>query len=290
MANIHWSVVVPVRGHSPDLAKLVAAMERQTFPAAEWELLVVDDGSAEPVRLAPGNGFAVKLIRQQPSGPGPARNRGVAAARGEWVAFTAADCEPAPDWLSRLEKAALHSPDTALGGTVRCGLPRSSTAMTSHLIVEHLTSRLNRDPQDARFFTPNNLAVPAKSFRSIGGFGSDYGLGTGEDRDFCARWRASGRRIVAAPEAVVVHTHPLTLRGLLRQQYRYGRGSGIYRRSQQSAGTPVPFESARFYLEAFLAPWRGSAPCENRWVVAALMGASQAINAVGVVRELAAGK
>jgi glycosyltransferase involved in cell wall biosynthesis len=281
-----WTVVVPIRGRVADIAKLIASLERQTFPSANWELVVVDDGSAEPVRL-PETAIRAKVVRQLPSGPGPARNCGVAEARGEYIAFTAADCEPAADWLASLENASLRSPGTGLGGTVQCGLPRSAAAMTSHLIVEHLTQHANRDPGNAEFFTPNNFAVPAEAFRSMGGFGTAYGIGTGEDRDFCARWRASGLRIVAVPEASVVHTHALTVRGLLRQQYRYGRGSGIYRNARRLQGTPVPFEAVSFYLGSLRAPWRSASACHQPWVVAALMAACQAVNALGVIQELA---
>jgi glycosyltransferase involved in cell wall biosynthesis len=268
------------------LAKLVAALERQTLPRDCWELIVVDDGSVEAVELPTGGQFAMRLLRQSPAGPGPARNRGVEAARGKWVAFTAADCEPAPGWLAMLDAASRRWDGLALGGRVECGLPHAAAPMASHLIVEHLVRWSNRDWEDARFFTPNNLAMPVDGFRAVGGFGGEYGLGTGEDRDFCARWRASGRRMVAVPEASVRHTHPLTVLGLLRQQYRYGRGSGIFRRSGQALGKPVPFESLRFYWEAVLAPWRGAEACAKPRMVAGLLCASQLVNAAGVVREM----
>jgi glycosyltransferase involved in cell wall biosynthesis len=285
MAAPRWSVVVPARGPCPDLEKLLTALARQTYSCGDFELVVVDDGSPDPVRLPAGAPFPAKLIRQRGSGPGPARNRGIAEAQGEWVAFTGADCEPAPNWLASLESASRRWPAAGLGGAVRCGLPESAPAMTSHLVVKHLERQLNRVPEDAQFFTPNNLAVPLAEFRAFGGFGASYSIGTGEDRDFCARWRNGGRRLVAVPEAVVTHTHPLTLMGLLRQQYRYGRGSGIHRRTQRSLGSPVRFEGPGFYLGSLRAPWREEPGCRAPWTVAALMGASQVLNALGVIRE-----
>jgi len=280
-----WSVVVPVRGPASDLPKLLAALARQTYPTSQFELRLVDDGSPEPVRLPGPTAFSATLIRQSPAGPGPARNRGVQQARGEWIAFTAADCEPSPNWLTALDAASRRMPGFALGGTVQCGLPLSSPTLTSHLVVKHLERRLNRDPANAQFFTPNNLALPAVAFRDVSGFGDSYTIGTGEDRDFCARWRNSGRRLAAAPDAVVIHTHPLTTMGLFRQQYRYGRGSGMHRVAQRRLGKPVRFESLSFYLGSLLVPWREDPPPRNPWAVAALMGASQFLNALGVMRQ-----
>jgi hypothetical protein len=201
------------------------------------------------------------------------------------VAVTAADCQPAPGWLASLEMASRRWPAAALGGAVECGLPASVTAMTSHLVVKHLERQLNRDPENAQFFTPNNLAIPVAEFRALGGFKEGYEIGTGEDRDLCARWRSAGYRLVAVPQAVVVHTHPLTLMGLLRQQYRYGRGSGIHRKAQRRQGAPVRFEQPEFYLGSLLAPWREARECRAPWVVAALMGVSQLLSAAGVIRE-----
>ncbi len=58
----------------------------------DWELIVVDDGSAEdiPAVLAP---YADRLryIRRENGGPGAARDTGVAAAQGEYIAFADSD-------------------------------------------------------------------------------------------------------------------------------------------------------------------------------------------------------
>jgi glycosyltransferase involved in cell wall biosynthesis len=73
----------------------------QTFTGLE--ILVVDDGSRdagpELVRAFPDP--RVRLIRQDNAGPGAARNRGVAEARGEYLAFLDADDEWMPDYLER---------------------------------------------------------------------------------------------------------------------------------------------------------------------------------------------
>ncbi|MEG6506608.1 glycosyltransferase family 2 protein [Nitratidesulfovibrio sp. 1201_IL3209] len=106
------SVIVPVRNAA---AYLPQAMERllvQTMAAAE--IVLVDDGSADGsdalcrayAREHPGR---VRLVANAVSvGTGRARQLGIAAASGEYVAFADADDIPAPDMLENLHRAALR--------------------------------------------------------------------------------------------------------------------------------------------------------------------------------------
>ena len=88
----------------------------------------------------------------------------------------------------------------------------------------------NHQPDDARFFASNNLAFPRRDFLALGGFDPSYR--TSEDRDLCARWVLSGRKLVYVPEAVVGHANPLTFSGFWRQNFTYGQGAFRFHRDQ----------------------------------------------------------
>jgi|SRR5271157_980700 len=98
------SVIVPLFDKERTVEASLRSATEQTFPALE--ILVVDDGSHDSgpalVRAFPDP--RVRLIRQDNAGPGAARNRGIAEAKGEYLAFLDADDEWMPDYLARAVK------------------------------------------------------------------------------------------------------------------------------------------------------------------------------------------
>lgn len=102
------SVVVVTHRRRPLVLRTVAALQAQTYPAEALELLVVDnasgDGTAEALEaLTTSGGPALWVLREERAvSVARARNRAVAAASGEVVAFTDDDCRPRPTWVEAL--------------------------------------------------------------------------------------------------------------------------------------------------------------------------------------------
>jgi hypothetical protein len=97
---VRVSIVIPLYNKAPYVRRALDSISAQTFK--DFEVIVVDDGStddgAEIVLSYPD--ARVRLITQPNAGPGPARNRGLAQAQGEFIAFLDADDEWLPDYLS----------------------------------------------------------------------------------------------------------------------------------------------------------------------------------------------
>src|SRR5881394_1714601 len=102
------SVVLPTYNRSESLRRTLASLERQTFPAAKFEVIVVDDGSTDgtasvAAEFAGRGPMKVEYVRGSHEGPGASRNLGVSRARGGIVAFIEDDVLPEPDWLASAE-------------------------------------------------------------------------------------------------------------------------------------------------------------------------------------------
>jgi glycosyltransferase involved in cell wall biosynthesis len=96
------SVVIPLFNKGPYIGRALRSVFKQTFQ--DLEVIVVDDGSSDDGGnvVTNFNDPRITLIRQENRGVSVARNRGIAAARAELIAFLDADDEWFPDHLETL--------------------------------------------------------------------------------------------------------------------------------------------------------------------------------------------
>jgi GT2 family glycosyltransferase len=281
-----FAVIIPSYNRPDRLRALLLGLAKLDYEHERWEILVVDDGSIEPLESATSDialPVPVRFYRQSNTGSGGARNLAAKATQMEYLAFTADDCIPDRKWLSELSIAfsIKGSEDALVGGAISHAIPNNRYATASHLLIEYITANFNA--QKPSFFTPNNLAVHRDSFLNAGGFSDSIGA-TGEDREFCARWLSQGRRMRFLPSAVVEHNHPLSFRGFVLQHYSYGIGSARYRQLRESDSQARPrTEPLKFYLRLISCPFRTDYP--QKTTLTLLLVISQVANAAGVVRE-----
>lgn len=84
------SVIMPAYNARPYIAEAINSVLEQDYPHVE--LIVIDDGSRDgTAECAESFGERVKVIRQANAGVAAARNKGLAEARGELIAFLDAD-------------------------------------------------------------------------------------------------------------------------------------------------------------------------------------------------------
>jgi hypothetical protein len=120
-----------------------------------------------------------------------------------------------------------------------------------------------------------------KTSMQYGGGDACWTRAAGEDRDLCDRLIARGYRLIYAPDALVRHAHPLTLRTFWQQHFNYGRGA--YRLHQLRArrdARGICVEPLAFYLRMLGYPFARTRGREGAFL-AALLAIAQAANAAG---------
>lgn len=216
------SVIVAHFEQQRELDRTLFALSRQDHPAELLEIIVVDDGSAEPPRVAEG----VTLVVQEDRGfrLAAARNAGAAVATGEILCFLDADTAPEPGYVRALTRLPALAPDVLAVGRRRHadldGLPLDADLAEAApgteleepawLADAYAASRnlLDADDRSYRFVIGAVVACSALLFRATGGFDETFDSYGGEDWEWAYRAWLAGAVLAHVPDAVAWHDGP----------------------------------------------------------------------------------
>lgn len=216
------SVVIPCRGHSIELRRCLGSVSVQEGEIS-FEVIVVDSAADDRVVEAVAAYPGVRLVRSHEGlPPGPARNLGASAARGEFLLFVDADCTCERSWLAAAVTA-LRGGARCVGGPVLHGEPRRPVAVADNLLqFVDLSARRPRGP--ARLLPSCNLAVRRADFGELSGFAPHA---AGEDALFCLaladRW---SEPLCFEPGMRVRHFGRTRMKDFWRHQELFGRMRG----------------------------------------------------------------
>jgi glycosyltransferase involved in cell wall biosynthesis len=183
-----FSVIIPTFNRLEPLRVAVASVLNQTRPADE--VIVVDDGSTDGTAEDIGSRFPdIHLIVQENRGVSAARNAGIRAAKGDWIALLDSDDAWLPKKLERQLAAVENAPEFRLCHTgeiwIRNGVrvnPMKKHAKHGGFIFEHCLPLC--------CISPSSVLIRRDVFDELGDF--DEGLPACEDYDywlrFCARY------------------------------------------------------------------------------------------------------
>lgn len=283
-----FSIVIATYNRPQQLANCLESLSQLDYPHDRFEVIVVDDGSRaslHDVVTSFRQRMNIRLIEQANAGAAAARNTGVAHSQGEFVAFTDDDCTAAPNWLATLAQHFNATPEVMLGGYTRNRLTGNPFAATSQLIIDIVYRHYNADPQRARFFASDNMAMPAQRFRELGGFMTNFC--TAEDRELCDRWLQRCWPMIYAPEAMIHHANNLSFTSFCKQHFSYGRGAYHYHKIRSQRGSGNMQEAMKFnasWRNWLLYPFR-QVKSWQAFVLAGLLLVWQVINAAGFFWE-----
>jgi GT2 family glycosyltransferase len=209
------SVVIPHFNDLANLERCLALLQQQSLPPDRFEIVVADNGSSAGLdAVCSVVSTRGKVVAAPIRGAGPARNAGVAASRGDVLAFLDSDCRPGADWL-RAGAAALERTDI-VGGAVQVVVENEDSPSAVEAFELVFAFRNEAYVKRKGFTVTANMFVRRSVFEAVGPFAN----GLSEDVEWCHRARAHGYRIDYAPASVVAHPARRTWEELMRKWRR----------------------------------------------------------------------
>jgi glycosyltransferase involved in cell wall biosynthesis len=227
------SIVIITRNRAEMLNQCLAALVEQTYPADDFEVLVVNDGSTDHTsdiihRWEDDSRLNVRGFYVDKLGYSKARNVGVKNAHGEIISFTDDDCIPEKNWVERVvgwfdERSEVD----AVGQTTIPVFRNSLLKNLNHdlkigspkefqIIQGMATSLLKIRP-----FSTCNLHILKDSFERIGGFDSE--IPQSEDPDLILRLLEHQGTLLEVSDLNVLHYERDRFIDIIKRWFRFGK-------------------------------------------------------------------
>ncbi len=245
------SIVVCTRDRTEVLADCLSRLTALTYPHVE--ILVVDNAPTDDTTQALVEAIAdgdprFRYLREPRAGLSAARNCGLAAATGTYLAYTDDDVAVDPGWVQGLIRGFQLRPGVGCVTGLVCTASITSAAeayfdarspsWSTRCEAEIFDMAENRRDTALYPYSPGifgtgaNFAFDRALLAEVGRFDEALGAGTktrgGEDLDMFVRMLLAGHAIVYQPAAVVWHHHRADRQALLKQMFGYGTGLSAF--------------------------------------------------------------
>ena len=236
------SVVIPTYQRCASVLRAIEALDRQTLPPAEYEVIVVVDGSTDGTRemlAACKVSYRLEAAWQPNGGRASARNAGIARARGELVVFLDDDMQPVPGLLAAHLDA--HPPGSrrAVVGPVPIPEDPADPPIVGYR-REGMHALLTRLADPAyrlgfRDMYTGNLSVRRAVLEEVGVFDTTFTLYGHEDYEIALRLAKAGVELAYDPAAVAYQRYEKDFAGMARDCIARGETAVLFARKHPDA-------------------------------------------------------
>jgi glycosyltransferase involved in cell wall biosynthesis len=232
------AVVIPAHGPGPHLGAVVEALRRQSLPVGE--IIISHSGHGNPLDRFTGQRGVTVLHSRERLYAGAARNRGLALAGTEWVAFIDEDVIVEENWHASIKDAIERDTADCIVGSIGFAETGGYWGMVVWY-VEFGSVHPYLPPRPVATGPSANIVIRNGMLQAISGF--PEGWQRGQDAVAQMRLKDAGARIVFDPRPVGKHVNLPGLGRMLRHLYVTGRSGAKVRREFPSmqAGTTIRF-------------------------------------------------
>jgi len=228
------SIIIPTYNRINSLKRVVAALEKQVYPRADFEVVVISDGSTDGTAeflnqlTTPLNLVA---IQQENGGPASARNHGLQIACGDIIIFLDDDVIPQPTLIQEHMRIFQEQGDHVIGlGPMITPLDHQLSpwvAWEQKMLVKQYDAMQRGDwaPTARQFYTGNSAAARQRLL-DAGGF--DPTFKRAEDVELAYRLADKGAVFVFNPDAVGYHYAERSFPSWLATPYAYGTNDVLF--------------------------------------------------------------
>ena len=210
------SFVVPAYNSHATIGKCLQSLAAH---ARGNEIIVVDNNSSDGTLEVAKKFRGVRVFVEKKRGAAAARNSGLAASSGKYIAFIDSDCILPAGWA----KTALHK----ITGKGIAGVGGPGKSVDSSLVSKSLDAFLYGRGGSAKSVFVDSLATMNVMYRraALAGlrFDEDFRSASGEDPDLNMKLRRKGHKLLFDESLWVWHHHPVTMKGMLKKWYNYGK-------------------------------------------------------------------
>ena len=250
MPQLKLSIVISTYNNAASLVRTIDSVATQDADKSLWECVVVNNASTDDTKsqvealIQKYDNINLRLVEEPRQGLSFARNRGIAVANGEFIAFIDDDETINAGFVSAYIDLFLNHGAFAAAGVVKAcydgGRPKWMSKYPEKMIANPIDLG-----NEISIFTSNitpaggNMAFNREIFNLYGGFDTELGrkgneLLGGEENDVFERIRSLGERIYYVPNAIVYHH--ISPRKLTREYFdklSYGVGVSKYIRADK---------------------------------------------------------
>jgi glycosyltransferase involved in cell wall biosynthesis len=215
--RVKFSVLIPARNAEKTIGRCLQSVRATSYPLADYEVVVVNDGSADRTAEI-AEAYGARVVRMRGTSIAAVRNRAAREAQGEVIAHLDSDMLVDPRWLAKADeyyfqrdhRGALHFEDRA----------PEDARWIGRLWYGPIRKRKPR-VREVGYLPTRGLFVNKDLHEALGGFDEELFKGKrgGSDKEFTYRLRRAGYSLIADPSLNMIHLGcESTLAGFLKKE------------------------------------------------------------------------